>query len=329
MNRELMENAAQALNNERFKLILYPTERCNFRCLYCYEDHQGSRMQRQLVESIKKFLSQKIPLLKLFELEWFGGEPLLTKDIVIEITEFAQKLCIANNVVFVSVMTTNGYLLDYTTFERLVDIGINSFQITFDGDKSNHDRYRVLANKTPKGTFDIIWNNLLETKKSDKQFAIAIRCHLTAINQESIENLLGKIHTTFGNDHRYYVHLKEVSALGGKDDDKMCLLSTNEKKTVIRNLKEKFAYLQFVDIGNGYICYAAKPNTFAIRSNGTIIKCTVAMDCEENHVGKILSDGTLDIKSDKFLMWSQGFDNMDELKLDCPYYHCIRKHLNG
>ena len=112
MSKDFLKNAAQALNTERCKLILFPTEKCNFRCLYCYEDHVGEKMSSDTISSIKKFLVKKIPLLKLFELEWFGGEPLLAKDIVIDITNFAQNLCNQYGVKFVSVMTTNGYLLD-------------------------------------------------------------------------------------------------------------------------------------------------------------------------------------------------------------------------
>lgn len=323
---ELLKNAAQALNEERFKLILFPTEKCNFRCIYCYESHVGVRMSLPIVESIKSFLKLKIPTIKLFELEWFGGEPLLTKDIVIEITSFAKKMCDEYGVIFVSVMTTNGYLLDFETFEALVQLGVNSFQITFDGDKENHNQYRLSAQSSSFGTFDTIWNNLHNTKKSKEKFAIAIRCHLTAINSGSVRSLLKKIYSTFGNDNRYFIHLKEISALGGKDDDKMCLLSKEEKKCLIQEIKNEFSYLQFVDIGKDYICYAAKPNTFAIRADGTIAKCTVALDCELNNVGRILADGSLDINPQKFLLWSQGFDDLDKLKLDCPYYHIIKKY---
>lgn len=322
---ELLKNAAQALNNERFKLILFPTEKCNFRCIYCYEDHLGKQMSTSIIDSIKRFLQKKIPTIKLFELEWFGGEPILSKNIVLEITKLAQELCQKHNVKFVSTMTTNGYLLDYETFQNLLNVGIRSFQITFDGDKENHDQYRLAAGEIAKGTFDDIWKNVYATKESKESFAIALRCHLTAINIDSVKHLLQKITNSFGDDNRYYVHLKEVSALGGKDDSKMSLLAKEDKKHVIAGIKQEFPLLQYIDIDEDYICYASKPNTFAIRSDGSIAKCTVALDCEFNKVGKILPDGTLEIDSKKYLLWSEGFDEMDKVKLGCPYYHVIRK----
>ncbi len=48
------------------------------------------------------------------------------------------------------------------------------------------------------------------------------------------------------------------------------------------------------------------------------------MDDEMNQVGKMCSDGTLSIDQDKYFLWSKGFENMDKLQLDCPYYHCIK-----
>lgn len=320
-----MINAARSLTNDRFKLILYPTEQCNFRCLYCYEDHLGCKMDRIIIDAVKSFLRKKIPLLRLFELEWFGGEPLLAKDIVCEITSFSYELCKEHNVTFVSTMTTNGYLLNATTFKQFLSMGIKSFQITFDGDKDNHNIFRYMPN-SPQGTFDTIWGNLLQIKnKVEDDFAIAIRCHLTAINTESVESLLNRITEIFSEDPRFFVHLKEVSALGGPNDTRLKLLNKAEKIELVAKFKKKFSKLNYVDIGEDYICYAAKPNCFAIRSNGKIIKCTVAMEEELNQVGHMCSDGSLAIDQEKFFRWSKGFENMDKLQLDCPYYHCVKK----
>ena len=55
MSKDFLKNAAQALNTERCKLILFPTEKCNFRCLYCYEDHVGEKMSSDTISSIKIF----------------------------------------------------------------------------------------------------------------------------------------------------------------------------------------------------------------------------------------------------------------------------------
>jgi len=56
----------------------------------------------------------------------------------------------------------------------------------------------------------------------------------------------------------------------------------------------------------GLVCYAAKANSLAIRSNGDINKCTVALDSDYNHVGKLLPNGTIILDIDKFSKWTSS-----------------------
>lgn len=322
---KLLQNVAKSLTNKRFKLILFPTEQCNFRCIYCYENYQLPRMSTEIVESIKLFLDKRIPTLKLFELEWFGGEPLLEKKIVVEITNYAKSLCLKYDVEFQAMMTTNGYLLDVETFVRFYQLGIKSYQVTFDGDSETHNKFRLIAN-SKVGSFDKIWNNLLDIKNCREiDFTMTIRCHLTSINEGSVRSLLKRIQESFSLDNRFFIHLKEISALGGKDDDKIQHISRDKMLIAVDKLKNEFKELSFVDIEKGYVCYASKPNCFLIRADGTIGKCTVALDSEINKVGQLLNDGTIKMDAEKFLSWSQGFDTLDEEILDCPYYALKRK----
>lgn len=322
MNSQFEINVVQSLTNERLRLILYPTEKCNFSCLYCYEDHTQPRMSDDVVHSIKLFLTKRITTLKLLELEWFGGEPMLAKDIIVDVTSYAKKICEEHSVRFVSYITTNGYLLDKESFSLLVSLGVTSFQITLDGDKNFHNKNRLMKSNQC-GTFDTIWNNLLSYRDIVGDFTVVIRCHLYEDNIHSIESLLQKIQYNFLCDKRFVVHLKEVSPLGGPNDNKINFLSREEKRKLVVKLKSDFSTLRYLDIVEDYICYAAKPNCIAIRPNGNIIKCTVAMDHDLNNVGKLGNDGTLFIDENKFFKWSEGFNTLDKAKLDCPFYKAI------
>src|SRR6476659_3478010 len=92
-------------------LILMPTEQCNFRCLYCYEDFSAGQMKRSVIEAVKALLARRITSLDLLSLEWFGGEPLLAWPIIVEIQKCALDLAQGHpEVRLVSSMTTNGYL---------------------------------------------------------------------------------------------------------------------------------------------------------------------------------------------------------------------------
>ncbi len=46
------------INPEVMELILYPTEQCNFRCTYCYENFDIGKMSESVQLSVKKLISE-------------------------------------------------------------------------------------------------------------------------------------------------------------------------------------------------------------------------------------------------------------------------------
>jgi len=85
---------SSSLRNDHYHLILYPTEECNFRCVYCYEDFEVGNMPDWLVKSVKIHLENKMKKIKKLDISWFGGEPLVAKKILFEIAEYAYNLCL-------------------------------------------------------------------------------------------------------------------------------------------------------------------------------------------------------------------------------------------
>lgn len=81
-----------ALDPNYLGLIILPTEKCNFRCTYCYEDFENKRIDKKVVDGIKNLLSNRSNNLKILNIELFGGEPLLTKDIFFDILSHAKNL---------------------------------------------------------------------------------------------------------------------------------------------------------------------------------------------------------------------------------------------
>jgi hypothetical protein len=55
-----------------------------------------------------------------------------------------------------------------------------------------------------------------------------------------------------------------------------------------------------------YVCYAARPNSLAIRADGTIAKSTVALRDARNAVGRLGTDGRVSIDSDRLGLWLDG-----------------------
>lgn len=307
-----------SLSNEKFQLIIFPTEQCNFRCVYCYEDFEIGKMPRWLVDATKVLIKNKMPKLKYLSLGWFGGEPLLAKDILFEIAEYAQSLAKENNCKVYGDLTTNGSLLDIKTLTRLVELKQNSFQISIDGDKESHDTTRLTRNR--RGSFDKIWSRLLAASATDLDFHITLRIHITDLNHESVLAFCERYDETLKEDSRYRLFFKEITNLGGDNQEKInSLISKKSAKQLVQELTERYSgnSKKINDQGH-YICYAGKPNSLGIRANGNINKCTVALDDDRNNIGKINPDGTLTLNNEKFSTWIKGFTTLDSWQMGCP-----------
>ncbi len=74
-----------------------------------------------------------------------------------------------------------------------------------------------------------------------------------------------------------------------------------------------------VDDGEQYICYAARPNTWLVRADGRVGRCTVALDDPRNTVGHLDESGRLRVDSDKLRPWLAGLAELDSDLLACPY----------
>ena len=308
-----------SLDERILSLILFPTEKCNFRCSYCYEDYNIGKMSKQTTNGIKKLISNRFNDLQLLDISWFGGEPLLGKDIIYDISDFILKNK-PSSLNYTSNMTTNGYLLNETVFKKLIEYNIKYYQISLDGDKDMHNESRILANGKP--TFDKIWENITMMHHSDYDFNLMIRIHYTIDNYKMLSSLITKLNQQFSNDKRIKFYFKAVERLGGINDSNITQLDENEKASIKSLLDNQIQAKEQIESGydinsQPHICYASKPNSLAIRANGRIAKCTVALDNDRNDIGYISPTGELHI-NDKFNLWIQGLEGFHLPTLACP-----------
>ena len=129
----------------KYTITISPTYECNFSCWYCIQRHEKEYMSIETVESIKKHLTNYLVdnNIKIFEIHWFGGEPLLCFNSHIkEISEYAMKICEQNEVVFINNITTNGYLINKDMAMAMSHLKFQQFQITIDGCREFHNKTR-------------------------------------------------------------------------------------------------------------------------------------------------------------------------------------------
>ncbi len=301
-------------------LILMPTEQCNFRCTYCYEDFVHQRMSAGTVEGIKRWLLRRVSNLDVLTLSWFGGEPMLAFDVVEEVQALALAQARDHRRLNVRAsMTTNGSLLTARRLDRLLELGVTRYQISLDGPPEVHDRRRIKAGG--QGTFDCIWKNLKAARDSDGRFEMVVRIHVDRDNRTMLPAFLQRLAVAFGGDARFRVFIRQLSRLGGPGDAELPVLAGDEGTRVIAELRQLTQSLDLTQhVGNapGVACYAAAANSFVVRANGDLAKCTVALSHPNNRVGRIRRDGRLEFDNEKICQWTRGLFSGDAEELRCP-----------
>lgn len=313
-----MTNIDIEVLNKRAELVIMPTEQCDFRCVYCYEDFEKGGMSKETVQALKLFVRRRIPELEYLNIEWFGGEPMLKQKMILDFMRYVRDSKNAENpqMVITSSATTNGYLLTQDRFVTLVRAGVKSYQITLDGDKEEHDKLRKRADGA--GTFDVIWSNLRGMHDTREDFSVKMRLHVNSGNEASLHRLVGRFLDDIGKeDARFSMFIKPLERMGGKNDATLPISESHDGvEKLVEYVKERGIKATTTD--PNYVCYASKPNSFVVRSDGTLSKCTVALKADHNNVGRLMREGTIQVNSAKFANWIRGIHSGDIAELGCP-----------
>jgi uncharacterized protein len=308
-------------NTRLLELILLPTEKCNFRCSYCYEKFDIGRMKPATVRGIANLISARSEDLDHLQVSWFGGEPLLAQDIIRDVCGHALSLSRGGDFAFTSSMTTNGHLLTLPVAKEMFDLGVTEYQVTLDGPEEFHDRVRM--QKTKGGTFRTIIDNLEQIKKSSLPVKFNIRIHMSPDNVHLLDGFIDFLKERFeiGADERFSAYIHAVGRWGGPNDEDINVFDSREQQhSFARKFSLKLGKPDDHD-DDGYICYAAKANSFVIRADGRVGKCTLALYDERNTIGRIAEDGALVIDKNKLRPWVRGILENDRSIMGCPYSH--------
>lgn len=169
-------------------LTIAPTLNCNFGCNYCYEGKHNinSKMSDEVQEQIINLVKNHIHTISSLDVTWYGGEPLLSMDVIENLSSNFLSICTENKVSYNASIITNGYCLTKDIAKKFNDLHIAFAQITLDGNKFYHDSKRPLKNGS--GTFDRIISNLVDIK--DIFSNIAIRVNTDNLNKEHVSDVI-------------------------------------------------------------------------------------------------------------------------------------------
>lgn len=305
---------AEKVLNNIMSLTIMPTEGCNFRCPYCYEDHSPVSMRRETLDRIQEYIAEKAPHFQRVLISWFGGEPTLCKDVILETNELAQSLQSKYGFHFTSAMTTNGYLLSAEHFQEYFAAGISRYQITLDG--WDHDKTR--PHVSGQGTLQTILNNLLELTAlpaDEYPFQIILRRNLLAGDMDF--TWYDRLKELFGWDNRFFVAVLPVSDCGGETVKNLIL---PHEEDINELLSAHIAYvkklgLQLNSQPDAYfsnVCAASYPYGFLFRADGRIEKCATALNHPKNQVGYVDPDKGVILDDAVNRLWSPN-----DFKAEC------------
>ena len=155
---EYRKYADMTLNAPIKAMCLHVSHDCNLRCEYCFAETGDFGTGRKImpVEVGKKaidFLIEKSVGRENLELDFFGGEPLMAWNTVVETVKYARSVEKQHGKNFRFTITTNGMLLDDEKIDY-INREMSNCVLSLDGRKEANDRIRYTPNH--KGCYDII-----------------------------------------------------------------------------------------------------------------------------------------------------------------------------
>jgi uncharacterized protein len=164
--KEAMHAFLQTLNekNSCLNITVVMNLDCNFDCTYCYEgDMKGKLyMTEETAELLVRFVQSRFTgKMKSVNIDFYGGEPLLSRKLIISISQALKSYAESRGATYTFTLVTNGSLFTRRTAKELSQLGLQSIKTTLDGPPEIHDRCRPFKSGT--GSFRSIIENIKET----------------------------------------------------------------------------------------------------------------------------------------------------------------------
>ncbi|MEM7159166.1 MAG: radical SAM protein [Myxococcota bacterium] len=272
------------------------TMACNFACPYCFEEHRPEHMSRETAAAVREFILEQVhkASAKSVSINWFGGEPLLNADVMIDLS--AQLVQDGERLGFhyASSVITNGALLTRDMATRLSAAGIGMAQVTIDGPRDVHDQRRPY--KGGQRSYDRIMANL---KQAHDVIAVRVRINIDQENRPHVRQLLrelgeaGLLHgphavSVYGGKLSSYTELVEIPGDKLSQNDLLDLNSPVEDELDRLEAdaevdKPKSPLLTATRGG----CSAVREYSYVIGSRGQLFKCELGIHDDRQAVGSV------------------------------------------
>lgn len=183
-----MVNFRGKFGGKGLSLVIAPTLSCNFACPYCFENPSKGVMSAEVQKALFDLVENAAKGKSNVNISWYGGEPLVAKELVFNMSERFIDICRRYGVDYSASIVTNGYLIDDEVVESMIKARVLEAQVTIDGPEDIHNSRRKLKVNSGNGTFNKIIENL--KKLISKNINVSIRVNIDKTNSNRISELL-------------------------------------------------------------------------------------------------------------------------------------------
>ena len=278
------------------------TQKCNLRCLHCYEGNEHLGFEDVLSLDEWKDIIDQLAAEKINRLIVIGGEPCCNRN-VNEILSYAAQYPIDITIF------TNGTLIDDRLFQTIVDNNIRVKISVYGPNAEIHDKVTTI-----KGSFDKLVKNVKKLK--EKNVDVTSSIVVMKENEEYIDQTVEFVKSIGMNFKKYDV----IRNVYGGTQSKHTPISQKAldfayfKKPNFWTSEEQFEKNMFLNT-----CWYGK---IAIMENGDVIPC----EFERNYkYGNIKNNTIREIleKEETINKWWLNFDKIDVCK-DCEFRYACR-----
>jgi len=331
-DRRLRDHLASVARSEPgvMSITLLPTLACNLACTYCFQKGSPAynTMSPETEEQTIEFILRKVDEAGSRELrmEYFGGEPLARKDVVLRTAEILSRSMAARGGVFSWHIITNGVNLDRPFVEAMNRFGQGGIKITLDGDKETHDQSRVY--RSGKGSFDVIFENLVAVADHVR---LDVGGNFLPGQQESYTRLIQRLDEAGILKKLNAIKFKPAQATAANDLGTCagsCGSPKEEAETLLlldRLVRKKRPDKALSETLDGLVsgpCELHWDNSYIIDPDGLVYKCPAVAGRPEVAVGTVRDNALKGAPLLELRPWEQCGD--------CPYLPvCVGGCLGG
>ena len=259
--RPLEKTLVGCLACDALRLVLVPSEACNPDCLSHLEAWRDGRMQPRVVRGLKNLLTDRCEELGALSLSWMGGEPLLAREVVIDVLRHVRDLRRSHpHIDFESDMSTSGHLLDRKTVRELVALDLREFDVQLDGPGRWHDLRRLM--RGGRGSMNRIWTNLLSLRSIPGDFSLRLQMPVDSECYSDVPGFVDRFQESFGHDRRFDLQL-QISPVG----EGSCRKDVRD-----------------------HVSRQGSSTSFVVRPNGWVDRCSAQPE-DQPHLGRLLETG--------------------------------------